>query len=262
MKNQTSKIPVIFLHGFTGSSDDWLPLVEELETVCEPISINLVGHGISEPPQDISEYTIDAQVDRILKIVTDGFIEKFVLVGYSMGGRIALSFAYRYPHRLTGLILESATAGIEDEVDRKMRIESDEELARFIESNEIEVFVERWMNLPLFNSQNRMPAEELTRLKTRKLRNSRMALANSLRVAGTGHMTPLWKELPNLSVPVVLITGSLDNKFTQINGKIATLIPECKHIIVDDAGHAVHFERPEVYYKIIKDFITNGVEKH
>jgi len=260
MKNPKSKIPVVFLHGFTGSIDDWSDLIKELEDLCEPISINLAGHGTSAHPADFSEYTIDAEINRLLRIVNSRMIEKFVLVGYSMGGRIALSFACRYPNRLRGLILESTTAGIEDEDDRRLRIESDEELARFIESRDIEVFVDRWMSLSLFASQNKMPPEKLMELRTRKLRNSRTALANSLRAAGTGRMEPLWEHVSNLSMPVVLITGSLDTKFTEINKKMASLIPDCKHIVSDDAGHTVHFEKPDIYHQVVKDFITNGME--
>ena len=260
MKNPKSKIPVVFLHGFTGSIDDWSDLIKELEDLYEPISINLAGHGTSAHTADISEYTIDAEIDRLLRLVNSHMIEKFVLAGYSMGGRIALSFACRYPDRLRGLILESTTAGIKDEDERRLRIKSDEELARFIESSDIEVFVDRWMSLPLFASQNKMPPGKLMELRARKLRNSRTALANSLRAAGTGRMEPLWEQISNLSMPVVLITGLLDTKFTEINKKMASLIPDCKHIVSDDAGHTVHFEKPDMYHQVVKDFITNEME--
>lgn len=262
MNDPKSKIPVVFLHGFTGSVDDWSDLAKKLENLCEPISVNLAGHGPSDHPADISEYTIDAEIDRLLRIVKSRMIETFVLVGYSMGGRIALSFACRYPNRLRGLILESTTAGIEDEDERKLRVKNDEDLACFIESNDIEVFVDRWMSLPLFGSQNKMPADRLVELRTRKLRNSGKALANSLRAAGTGRMKPLWDCISNLTMPVLLISGSLDTKFTEINKKMASLIPNCKHIVSDDAGHTVHFEKPEMYHQVVKDFISNGMEKH
>ncbi len=261
MKDPKSKIPVVFLHGFTGSVDDWSDLIKGLEDLWEPISFNLAGHGTSDHPADISEYTIDAEIDRLLRSVNSRKIEKFVLVGYSMGGRIALSFACRYPDRLRGLILESTTAGIEDEEDRRLRIESDEELARFIESNDIEVFVDRWMSLPLFASQNKMPVDKLMELRTRKRRNSRTALAGSLRAAGTGRMKPLWEHISKLTMPVVLITGSLDTKFTEINKKMASMIPDCQHIIIDNTGHTVHFEKPDLYQQVIKDFITDEMEK-
>lgn len=261
MTAQRKKIPVIFLHGFTGSSEDWFPILENIDDVCTPLTIDLVGHGTSNHPRELSTYTIDAQIARIKSYLDKLSIDKFMLAGYSMGGRIALRWATSYPEQLCGLILESAVAGIEDETERQRRIESDEELARFIESNDIETFIDRWMNLPLFASQSRLPDEIRNELRTRKLKNSKHGLANTLRAAGAGQMQPLWEHVPNLSIPVLLITGSIDEKFTDINIRMAGIIPDCKHVIIDDAGHNVHLEKPKQYYQIVKEFIANEMGK-
>ncbi len=261
MTTPPTKIPIVFIHGFTGSSEDWLPIVNELEGICDPLTIDLVGHGSNEQPDRLSDYTIDEQIDRIKKYVDNSFHNKFMLAGYSMGGRIALHWALKYPERLYGLILESTTAGIEDESERHQRIEGDEELAQFIESNNMEVFVDKWMNLPLFATQSRMPEKIRNEIRSRKLKNSKIGLTNTLRAAGTGRMQPVWNRLAQLSVPVLLITGSLDYKFTEINKRMASAIPKCKHKIINDAGHNTHLEKPKQYCQVVKEFIAYEMEK-
>ena len=256
MTEHQEKIPVVFLHGFTGSGDDWLPVMKELDNMCDPVTINLVGHGTDDPPPDRAAYTIDEQVKRILSIADRVSLERFVLAGYSLGGRIALNFAVNYPERLYGLILESATAGIEDDAKRKQRIESDEGLAQFIESSDIEAFVDRWMNLPLFASQSRLSPEIREEIKAQKVKNSKIALVNTLRAAGTGQMEPLWHRLSGLAIPVLLITGSIDEKFTDSSRRMAKLLPDCKHEIIEDTGHNVHLENPDRYCKVVKEFIS------
>jgi len=261
MTVQRKNIPVIFLHGFTGKGEDWFPIIKELNGVCNPFTINLVGHGTGEHPGELSTYTIDAQIARIKSYLKKFSFDAFMLAGYSMGGRIALRWATSYPEKLCGLILESATAGIEDETERQRRIESDEELARFIELNDIETFIDRWMNLPLFASQSRLPDEIRNEIRLRKLKNSKHGLANTLRAAGAGQMQPVWEHLPNLSIPVLLITGSIDEKFTDINKRMAGIIPDCKHFIIDDAGHNVHLEKPKQYCQVVKEFIADEMGK-
>lgn len=259
MTEHGSKIPVVFLHGFTGKSDDWFTVINEIDDACDPVTINLVGHGTKEPPDDMSEYTIDAQVARIASIADRVALEKFVLAGYSMGGRIALSFAAEYPDRLDGLILESSTPGIEDARDRRERIESDEELAQYLESNSLETFIDRWINLPLFASQSRLPREVKERSRAQKLDNSKTALMNTLRAAGTGRMQPLWDTLPQFHMPVLLITGGIDEKFTGINQRMAQLLPICKHEIIGDAGHNVHLEEPEEYGAVVREYLNRMI---
>jgi 2-succinyl-6-hydroxy-2,4-cyclohexadiene-1-carboxylate synthase len=257
MTAHQNKIPVILLHGFTGSGDDWLTVIKKIDGVCDPIAINLVGHGPAEPPEDISAYTIDSQVERILSIADGMSLEKFVLSGYSMGGRIALSFAAGYPDRIYGLILESSTAGIESGNERQRRIEGDEKLARFIESNGIETFIDRWMNSPMFASQRRLPGELWEEIKFKKVKNSKIALTNTLRSAGTGHMRPLWHRLHHFDFPVLLITGSIDEKFTGINRRMAQRFSNCRHEIIDDSGHNVHLEKPDEYCNVVKIFLDS-----
>ena len=172
------------------------------------------------------------------------------LLGYSMGGRLALTIAVHYPEKVQSLILESATAGLKTEAERQERIQSDNALADKIEANGIEWFADYWGNLPLWANQT---AEQKAALYQQRLKNSPIGLANSLRGMGTGQMPPLWDALPQLKMPVKLIVGELDSKFLAINREMAALIPNAQLHVIPKAGHAVHIEASEAYQSLILD---------
>ena len=107
------------------------------------------------------------------------------VVGYSMGGRVALSLAVAHPDRVASLLLVGASPGLAEAEERAARIKADEALARQIEQDGLERFVDYWMALPLFASQSVLGEDALARARTQRLRSDPAGLANSLR--GMGH---------------------------------------------------------------------------
>ncbi|MDP4172708.1 MAG: 2-succinyl-6-hydroxy-2,4-cyclohexadiene-1-carboxylate synthase [Bacteroidota bacterium] len=254
-RNSNAKnVPVIFLHGFSGSSNEWLPLLKRLPEEIYSLAIDLIGHGKSCCPEEKECYSSMSIVHQLDEIFSQLNLKKVILVGYSMGGRAALSYSVAYPEKVKCLVLESATPGIIDESEREERIRSDERLAQFILDHKMEEFVDYWMNIPLFASQKRLTSEELRNQKERKLNNSPIGLANSLRGFSTGKMPQLWTRLADINFRTLLITGILDKKFTQINARIAKEIKHSDHIIVKGAGHNIHLERPEVFLNLLVEF--------
>ena len=175
-----------------------------------------------------------------------------ILLGYSMGGRIALYTAFSGFFR--ALILESASPALADPLERAQRRSNDEQLAASIERDGIVAFVEYWEHLPLFASQQRLPYEQRQALHEQRLHNSASGLANSLRGVGTGAQPALQERLATLSLPVLLIAGILDTKFCTITHQMAQSLPDAQLHIVPDAGHTVHLEQPEVFDQIVGDF--------
>jgi 2-succinyl-6-hydroxy-2,4-cyclohexadiene-1-carboxylate synthase len=204
---------------------------------------------------DVKFYRTDEIIKHMLFIIDYFEIEKVILAGYSMGGRAALSFASAHPEKISALILESTSAGIENEDDRKVRTTSDEHLACFIESHSIEEFINKWMGMELFKSQKSVSDEKLKNLKTAKLKNSTTGLANSLRGFGSGVMPYLGNEITKMNFPVLLVSGELDSKFTQLNSRLVKQFPDADHIIVDGAGHTIHFESPDEYNSKLNHFL-------
>jgi 2-succinyl-6-hydroxy-2,4-cyclohexadiene-1-carboxylate synthase len=215
----------------------------------------LVGHGKSDSPVIVDKYSPQALSKQINDILNNLSTEQVIIFGYSMGGRATLSFAINHPNKISGLILESTTAGIESEKIRSKRIKIDEELAGYIESHNIEEFVELWMNKEIFNTQRRFSNEKLKNIRKNKIRNSKIGLANSSREFGTGRMGYFGNKLNQINCPVLLITGELDTKFTKINSVLKKNFPNAKHKIIKNAGHNTHLEEPMKFVKVVNEFL-------
>ena len=138
--NEFGSETVVFLHGFTGSTKTWHEQVSLLPATYRIIAVDLIGHGKTDSPNDVAHYTMENQVELLHELLKVLKVLPCHLVGYSMGGRVALSYAVRYPEDVVSLILESATPGIIDEQQRIERQQSDHALARKIEKEGVEVF--------------------------------------------------------------------------------------------------------------------------
>lgn len=251
-----SSIPVIFLHGFSGSSNDWLQFFPSINSDFIPYAIDLIGHGKSSAPKEISYYTAESIADQILEVLNFFKIHEAIFAGYSMGGRAALTFAAAHPEKVKGLFLESASPGITD-VDLKLeRKTADDKLAEFILKNGIEAFIDYWEEIPLFRSQKSLPNYMLLEQRRKRLENNIEALSNSLKAFGSGTMPDLWNTLASFNFKVMLVTGSLDEKFTSINKKMTNLFKSAKHEIVQSAGHNVHLEKPKLFLNLLNNFLT------
>lgn len=251
---------VLLLHGFTGSSENWQPLQAALADGYRVIALDLPGHGQSEAPSNPARYrmaAVAADVGALLDHLQSGPAH---LLGYSMGGRLALYLALTEPHRWRSLILESASPGLAAAAARAERRARDEALAAWIEAEGIEAFVDRWEALPLFASQRRLPDRVRRQHRAGRLRNRPEGLANSLRGMGTGVQPSLWAQLAKLSLPALLIAGALDEKFVgiarQMTGLLAARPPHPRLEIVPEAGHTVHLERPAEYASLVRQWLA------
>ncbi|HRQ40027.1 MAG TPA: 2-succinyl-6-hydroxy-2,4-cyclohexadiene-1-carboxylate synthase [Chloroflexota bacterium] len=236
--------PLLLLHGFTGSSQNWQPVLAGLVTHYQVILVDVLGHGRTASPPDETRYAIDRVAADLIALMDECGYEAVDLLGYSMGGRLALATAVTYPHRVSRLILESASPGLATAAERQARVVQDRELADWIEANGIEAFVNRWEQLSLWDSQKQLPPEIRQELRQQRLQNNPVGLANSLRGMGAGAQPSLWEQLPGLTIPTLLLAGELDTKFEAINRQMAALLPNAHLEIVLGAGHTVHWERP------------------
>src|SRR5215216_6444427 len=174
-------MPLVLLHGFTGSAASWTPVRYDLARFHRVIAIDIIGHGASAAPEDPSHYTFEQALLDLAEITAQLGIARAAWLGYSMGGRLALGMALDHPDRVSALILESATAGVQHEKERLQRAEADQELARRIEEVGIEMFVPEWERLPIWDSQRTLSVGVLQFQREIRLRNRAVGLANSLR---------------------------------------------------------------------------------
>lgn len=252
------KPTVLFIHGFTGASSDWSEIIPQIDPNFSTIAVDLIGHRKTDSPDDISFYEITSIVQQLKYVIEKLGLDKITLCGYSMGGRVALCFANKYPQIIKGLVLESTTAGIKSDEERLTRIKNDEKLARKIIQNGIEDFIDYWMNLPIFESQKNLPKQKLKEIRTTKLKNNPTGLANSLLGFSTGKMPPLWERLNNFSFPVILLSGEFDQKYCELNKEMTILFPNSQHIIVECAGHNIHLEKPSDFVIFVNRFLRTN----
>jgi len=254
--------PVVLLHGFTGSKDSWRDLREKLRPDRRVVSIDLPGHGGTRVGIEVENYSIEHAAAMVIRLLTEVLaVPRFSMLGYSMGGRLALFIALNYGAHINRLVLESASPGIADPGERAARRHADAELAAFAESAGIAAFVKRWESIPLFESMARMPAEKIDRIRLERLGCRVEELGRSLRGMGTGAQPWLGDELPALRMPMLAIAGALDLKFTVIGERMAALVSDARFEAIDGTGHAPHLERPREFNRVVADFLGRERQK-
>ena len=248
--------PLVLLHGFTGSAASWSPLRETLAERFTTIAVDIVGHGHSDCPLDVEHYRMRRAAADLVKVVAKSGFPRASWLGYSMGGRTALTIAANHPAAVERLVLIGASPGLATEEERAARRDSDEAIARHIESAGITAFVDYWERLPLFASQTRLPAEVRERIRAGRLRNDAVGLTNSLRGMGTGSQEPLHDRLGLIAAPVLMLAGADDAKYVAIGEAMAAEVPGARFLAVPDAGHAAHVENPTCCAREIIAFLT------
>ena len=246
---------VLILHGFTGATESMQPVAQGLRDRWQVIRLDLVGHGKSDAPREVSAYTMERCTEQVAASLDALGIRDAHVIGYSMGGRVALALAAWQPERVRSALLVGASAGIAEREAREERRRTDEALAARIERDGVEAFVDAWMQLPLFASQQRLGREALGRARAQRLRNLPHGLANSLRGMGTGAQPALHPALGGIRAPVRLVTGAGDTKFTAIAHQLANRLPNARVDVIPGAGHACHIEAPREFVRIARDFL-------
>ncbi len=247
--------PLVLLHGFTGSTATWASHIDEFARSHRVIAIDSLGHGLSDSPDDPARYGIGFASEDLIAVLDLLGVGKAALLGYSMGGRVALSVAIVAPERLSALVVESASPGLPDGEARRARADSDAQLASEIEQEGVEAFIARWERMPLFSSQSGLSAEARATLRDQRLGNSAKGLAGSLRGLGQGSQPPLHDHLPTVQAPTLFIAGELDPGYCRMGREVCGLIPRSRLAVVPDAGHAVHLEQPESFRDLVLEFL-------
>lgn len=248
--------PLVLLHGFTGSAASWAEHAQVFGTSFTTYAIDLIGHGRMASQAAPERYRMERCVQDLVALLDRLEVASTSLLGYSMGGRVALHLAVAAPERIEALVLESASPGIADPAERAARVRADEALADSIERDGLGAFVDRWERLPLFASQERLPEEVRRRHRAQRLSHDPRGLANSLRGMGAGAMEPAWERLSTLVMPVLLLAGELDEKYVALAREMERRIPHASSLIVPNAGHAVHLEAPEVYDQAVLGWLV------
>jgi 2-succinyl-6-hydroxy-2,4-cyclohexadiene-1-carboxylate synthase len=233
---------LVLVHGFTQTSACWGPVAAELAEEHTVVRVDAPGHGRSAE--------VMAGLRGGARLIADRG-GRATYLGYSMGARYCLHLALSNPELVDALVLLGGTAGIEDPEERAARAAADERLAGQIEAHGVDPFLEAWMQNPLFAGLT----PERSCLDERRS-NTAEGLAMSLRQAGTGVQDPLWSKLGRLSMPVLVLAGERDEKFTELGRRMASLIGDnARFETIPGAGHAAHLEQPEAFLAVLLPFL-------
>lgn len=246
---------LILIHGFAQSPESWQTVVQLLGPGQRILAPELRGHGSSALAH--GEPSFEGVREDLLELMEGESTGPAVLWGYSQGARVALDFALNHPELVAGLVIESGTAGIEDENERHARHVADTGLADWIQHHSPEDFAARWEDQPVFASQH---PEAIAMQRAIRASHDSMALASALRGLGQASFEPVWDRLHEITAPTLLLTGSRDKRYTELASRMSGALPNAHHVVVVGAGHSVHLECPEDSVDEVERFLTERVE--
>jgi len=251
--------PVTLLHGFTQSGRSWHEVISLMPPGWQWVLPDLRGHGATHVRPGAA-YTMEACTEDLVNLWDRLGIARTHLVGYSMGGRLALHIAATRPERILSLLTVGAHAGLDEEA-REGRRRDDEALAQRIESEGLEAFVDYWSRLPLFEGLERRGPSFLAQVRAARMDNHVAGLAGSLRGMGAGAMRPVWNELNRVKVPSTFVAGQLDHGYAASARRLAASVPDGRVVLVQRAGHTVHQERPEAFSRLLLAHLEAASER-
>ena len=250
--NTENPTPLFFLHGFMGSSGTWDSIRKLINS--KSYAIDIPGHGKSKFKYLNELYSIDDFCLEFYLLLNYLNIKKIDLCGYSLGGRLALSFAYKYPEKINSLILESTSYGINNLEERDNRLENDLELCESLKINH-DNFVLNWNNNQLVEKQMLRNKDEWELQNQIRLSHDKFHLSKALESFSIGKMNYLGNELHTLNFPLYLISGEEDDKYFKIAYKSMQINKNIHHFKVINSGHNTHLENPDLFVQIINSLI-------
>ncbi len=248
--------PLVLLHGFLGAGNDWEQLAERLSAQYYVIAPDIPGHGettlvmpSSKEISSISFYSMESVAQVMIGVLDKIGIETAYLCGYSMGARLSLFLALRFPTRFRAVMLLSGTAGLKTEEERTLRREHDERLAKRLDTEPFPDFLQFWYNQSLFDSFRECAVFGSIAAKRVNARPHEVAL--SLRGMGAGSQPSLWEELPLNQLPITFVAGEKDAKFVALARELHAVTSLSALRIIPSVGHVLHHEAMQEIHALI-----------
>jgi 2-succinyl-6-hydroxy-2,4-cyclohexadiene-1-carboxylate synthase len=237
--------PLLLLHGWMGSCEDYNKVIELLKSTYYCIAIDLPGHGKTEVVGTDRCYDFITTANGIIQLIDSLGIDRTAITGYSFGGRLALYLALEYPNRFVRVILESTSPGLKTETERQARIASDRQIIQQLETASFSDFVANWYRQKLFDRIELEP--DFPSLLDRRMTNNPIDLAKSIKYAGAGKQPYLGDRLKYHPRHILLLVGALDRKFVSSGQSLDRDCPCITLKIIPNCSHNIHFQQPELW---------------
>ncbi len=248
---QPAGVQVVWLHGFLGCAEDFAEVRRALRPRLAGIAIDLPGHGRS--PDPVLDTDFAGGVEQVRRMLRDRAIDRCALVGYSMGGRLALALAAADPDLVRAVVAIGAHPGLRSPAARDARRRADARHAAALRGG-LDAFLDQWYAQPLFTSLANAAGFDAVRARRRG--GDGEQLARALEVFGTGMQPDLRPGLHAARRPLLLIAGALDDKFSAIGRALASELPSARFAAIGDAGHAVPAEAPGPLAAMVDEFLS------
>jgi len=253
-KDQT----LVLIHGFLGTHHDFTPLITQLKATHTILSIDLPGHGQSIGLDDTC-YSYNNTAEKISQILNQENIQNATLLGYSMGGRIALQVALkvaqRNPKRIKKLILESTHFGL-TETEKEARREWENQIIQNIKENSLSEFLDQWYSQPLFGDIKEH--HSYPNLLKNRLKQNKNELIKAFQGLSICNQPNFYPELVNFPCPIHYIVGEKDRKYKEIALKIKKEDhPQIQCDIIPNVSHNTHIENTTRFRSTLQEIIKN-----
>lgn len=239
------------LHGAVGAAGDWREFAASMSEqsiasravdlwrflACEPMSLARFGEALNAEANDVGAGRA-----------------KRVLVGYSMGGRLALQALARADSPWDAAVIVSAHPGLEDADERRARLAQDAGWAAKAFGGDWQKFLNEWNAQPVIAGDAVRDADASARLVMRRREIARSFVDWSL-----GAQESMWEVLSQIKVPVLWVVGSRDEKFHDLGQRAVSLMSEARLLVAPDCGHRVPWECGEWFAARVAEFLRSAM---
>lgn len=259
LTKNSNKPLILFLHGFMGNIHEFDEATELIADEFSWLTLDLPGHGKTQVLGGDEYYTMEKTANAVINLLDELKITQCYLIGYSMGGRLALYLTLHFPERFTKVVLESASPGLATEIERLERVKRDTQIARKLARSttkeDFAAFLLNWYQQPIFGAIKNHPKFAI--MLESRLQNQPRELVKSLQFMGSGNQPALWEKLKENTHPLLLLAGEYDEKFIVINQEINKICKLAQLKVINHAGHNIHLEKTQEFVQAVKEFLIH-----
>lgn len=247
---------IVMLHGFLGTGADWLAVARCLQPGFRCLLPTLPGHDRTAGAgagDGADTNAFSAYAARLWRELEPHLPRRFALVGYSLGGRLALELACRHPERVHTLVLESAHPGLQTEAERALRWTNDLLWIHRFERDPWPAVLQDWYRQPVFASLSEAERRQFIALRATASPAALAAVLRATSLALQPDLEPAWRRLP---MALAFITGAEDARFRAIAARLARARPDLTRVEMDGLGHNCHALAPKAFAALLQPLCT------